>query len=130
MREFPTVKLSNNLVVCNFNSPHPFVFEDGSILEAQSEEIARSTELDNEDEISFNGMFHDVRKKFKMSDACLDLLREAIYFAGMKGVNIILISLPVMESIKAFYPGYAYFCRTIYTTDRVKKTISIDKFCI
>lgn len=130
MREFPYTRLSNNLLVMNLNSPHPFTFEDGNILEAQSDEIAKETELDNEDEISFNGLFHDVRKRFKMSDPCLNLVKEAVLFMGMKGINLILVPLPVLQALKQTHPEYAFFCRTIYVVDRVKKTISINKFCI
>ena len=46
---FPIVTLSNGLRVANFNSPHAFEFEDGTILSAVSNEIAEETKLDNED---------------------------------------------------------------------------------
>jgi hypothetical protein len=114
----------------NLNSPHPFIFEDGNILKAQSDEIAKETELGNKDEISFNGLFHDVRKCFVMSDSCLNLIKEAIFFMGMKGINLILVPFPVLEALKQTHSEYAFFCRTVYIVDRVKKTISIDKFCI
>lgn len=39
----PSVRLSNGLVVANYSSPHTFLFEDGSILGECSDERAKLT---------------------------------------------------------------------------------------
>ena len=43
--ELPTVILSNGLRVANYSSPHPFTFDDGSVLPRCSDERATMTML-------------------------------------------------------------------------------------
>lgn len=122
---FPTVTLNNGLTIANFNSPHDFIFEDGSVLKAVSDEIAKETELVSKDVLIFNGRFYNVRKNFIMSVACEKRIEES----NNLNVDVILAPLPVIQAMKDEGIPTGRF-RTILVVDRVKKIISIDKFCL
>lgn len=136
--KFPIITLTNGVRVMNFNSPHPFNFEDGSILPAVSDEIAKATQLDSEDiesENEFVPGLIDVHKRFVMSDACRKHLYDAAICAVLAAVDIILVPLPVLLAFKESqdeFNEYDYVTklRAIYMTDRISKQISITKFCI
>jgi hypothetical protein len=129
MKTFPKVTLSNGVRVLNFNSPHEFHFEDGSILEAVSNEIALETQLNSVD-IERSRVYSpiiDVDKSFEMSAACLNRLDRALE----EEVDIILVPLPVLVAIKSLPEPWSNSSkfRTIYVVDRISKKISITKFC-
>lgn len=120
----PVITLSNGVRVANFNSPHSFNFEDGSILPAVSENIAIATQLDSNDVQIPNGKTIDVVKQFIMSPMChgrLEHLREL-------DVDVILVPLPVLLAMREKQIPIANY-RTIYVVDRISKAISITKFC-
>jgi len=120
------VILSNGLCVANHSSPHAFLFEDDSILQACSDERAQALKLSNEDvEVPNQGGWIDVQKKFILNDTVresLDVLQRD------ETVQIILVALPVLLALKeAGLPiGKA---RAIFVVDRVSKKVSISKFC-
>lgn len=123
--ELPTVTLSNGLVIGNFNSPHPFTFEDGSVLPACSNEVAKATELNSEDTIEFNGVFYDVTKKFVMSAACKERLMNVMAFSMC---DVIIVPLPVLMALKENkFPIWLF--RTGFVVDRINKKLSINHFC-
>ena len=138
MKEFPIIMLTNGVIIMNFNSPHEFNFEDGSILPAVEESIARATQLSSEDieKENENPLLIDVTKKFVMSAECKAHLHKAAIIASLSGVDVILVPLPVLLSFKEMekVPSFVMETlkaklRTIYVVDRIKKTISINKFC-
>lgn len=130
MKTFPKVTLSNGVKVLNFNSPHEFYFEDGSILGAVSNEIALETQLNSMDKECprSNSPIIDVDKSFEMSTACLNRLNQALE----ERVDIILVPLPVLMAAKSLPESWLNHhakLRTIYVVDRISKKISITKFC-
>jgi len=124
---FPIITLTNGIKVMNMNSPHPFTFEDGSILPAVPEDIAKSTQLDSEDIESFNGKFTVVEKRFVMSPSCKMRVTECFYKAVKYGVDVILTPLPVLLLLKDKNMHTIFY--STFVTDRISKKISIDKFC-
>lgn len=138
--KFPVVTLSNEVRVMNFNSPHSFLFEDGTILGPVEEKLALETQLNSAD-VEYqndNKVTIDVQKKFVMSQACFDHLVDAVYYADFHNVDIILAPLPVVSAVKEMdfqHPISAILklgqkLRTIYVVNRVTKEISITKFCV
>lgn len=138
--KFPIATLTNGVKVMNFNSPHSFEFEDGTILNAVSNDIAKATQLDTQDiELpTIDGITMDVQKKFVMSQACLDHLIQAAQVAEVEDVRIILAPLPVISAVKDWqlniliseFPILQQKLRTIYVVDRITKKISTKKFCV
>lgn len=122
----PIVTLSNGLRVANFNSNHPFNFEDGSVLEGCLTEITQATMLDNEDVETFNGIFINVKTKFVMSNGCIDRLMYVLKFKDW--YDVCLVPLPVLQAIKTLDWVDKSKFRGIYVTDRITKAISIIKF--
>ena len=126
--ESTIITLSNGLRVANLNSPHDFIFEDGSILPAVSNEFALATQLENEDVEVFNGSFTVVEKRFKISAACYAAI-DALNLGDV--CDVIIAPLPVVMLGKEL--GWYQFssCKVYgcYLVDRIKKTVSINKFC-
>jgi hypothetical protein len=120
------VILSNGLCVANHSSPHPFLFDDNSILLACSNERAQALKLNDEDVSSWNdGGWYDVKKKFILNDVVRKSIDE---LQQDQSVQIILVALPVLLALKdaGLSVGKA---RAIFIVDRVSKKVSISKFC-
>jgi hypothetical protein len=129
--DMPTVVLSNGLKVGNFSSPHPFNFEDGSILQPCGKDRVEHGKLHAEEkEIEGIKGTTDIELSFKFSDGVVEMLDEA----EESDVDIYLVPLPVMQCIKNVNPKHrkTYFpkARVIRVKDRQTKEIFIDKFCI
>jgi len=145
---FPVVVLSNGLKVANFSSPHPFTFDDGSVLPGCSPEMSRSLMLDAREEETRSecGRFSNINLSFDMSETVF----EALESLSDLDVDIVLVPLPVMQAAKAwfneiappsprspryddddkrFFKGFSKL-RTCRVADRVSKTVYHDKFCI
>lgn len=144
----PVVTLTNGLRVANFSSPHPFNFEDGSVLEACNPDRVKAGELKRqEDERAWGGLDRDdivaVVPKFSLSNSVWELLVE---LENDKNVDIVLVPFPVLEVLRS--------CRsfkmdllgdlddievtlldklskvgTICVKDRTTKAIFINRFC-
>jgi len=121
------VKLSNGVIVANFSSPHPFLFEDDTTLPGHSPEDARKLALRAEDIFTPRpgGPLVDVDKKFAMSP---DLQDELDRLEADPAIDIIIVPFPVLSSIKESGRAIGK-ARTIFTTDRITKKCSISKFC-
>jgi hypothetical protein len=123
--------LSNGLKVANFNSPHEFNFEDGTILKACSSAWSKETMLLPKDEttreFTSNGnSFQSVQKGFEMSDSCY---RGLIDLADTD-VDLIIVPFPVLQLVQASNQDLVKMkCCTGFLVDRVDKTLSIEKFC-
>lgn len=126
------VELSNGLVVANFSSPHPFNFEDGTVLEACSPERARAlmlvaTEIESVVEVRGRQVI-DIDLSFSMtptveqelSELCLD-----------ESIDIVLVPLPVLQCARARSArSINRKVRGIRVADRVTKAIHINRFCV
>jgi hypothetical protein len=141
MRDYPVVKLSNGIVVANFSSPHQFLFEDGSVLEACSPERAKRLMLESQEYIEAAKKWVDVRLRFLMSEA---VDGELLVMDKDEEVDIILVPLPVLTAIKGcmmhdddfrepYYsdsPNHYTKCRVVRVADRVTKAAYADRFCV
>lgn len=88
--------LSTGLKVANFNSPHNFTFEDGSILKGVSHEFSKSTSLDSEDIEKKGEKFTSVTKKFVMTEvAMLELVTVC-----KTDADVVIVPLPVLLTLK------------------------------
>ena len=130
----PVVSLSNGLRVMNFSSPHPFTFEDGTVLPACDEARSRALSMDREDEESawagplFNvtGKVAAVKPVFRLNAETLAALVDG---EESWDVDIVMVPFPLLQAVRA--EGYdAKFAKiaTVIMADRITKAAAIDKF--
>lgn len=125
---FPVVTLSTGVRVANFSSPHPFNFDDGSVLPACSAERSASLALATEEvaEKSACGRWQEIGLRFKMSNAVRGELDE---LNASEVVDIVLVPFPVMSAIKEIGLPIGK-ARVVRVADRVTKAACHDKFCV
>lgn len=124
------ITLSNGKRVANFSSPHPFAFEDGSILKAiDNSESERLKIIFIEEELEGG----DIKLSFKLSD---DVKREMIEYYNLwfnNELEVVFCPLPMIVAIKEEM-GENYLInspfRSIRVEDRIQKLVSIHKQCI
>ena len=141
----PVVKLSNDIRVGNFSSPHDFTFTDGTILPAVSDEEALRLKVkfieDAKKSMSWSGSPYDnVELGFELTDEILDEINEWEELFDDKKVDIVLIPLPMLTAMKGLHKNNEYkWSRTLLRSspfrcirieDRTHKLVSINKFCI
>lgn len=123
-----TVTLSNGKRVGNFSSPHPFIFEDGTVLPACSDYQADKLKVDFIEKEYEGG---DIELDFRLStEVKFEMLRwQNDYKLGK--VDVVFCPLPMMTALKS--SGYGIMkspFRSIRMVDRIKKLVSITKQCI
>ena len=139
----PVVTLKNGLRIANFSSPHPFTFDDGTILPACPEDTVVAGKLEaieNSTTKTINGVtITDVELTFRLTDDCRILLH---FLINRTDVDIILVPLPVKEAllddlrnstwtdVKDLAKRALCKCRVVRVKDRLNKIIFSDKFCI
>ena len=123
------VMLSNGKNVANFSSPHPFTFEDGTVLHARSNEEAQKLKVDfieHKDPDAIEGYSVDMRLTFELSDAVMREIEKWERIALDGQVDIVFCPLPMIKALHADnYDVKGSPFRCIRMTDRVKKTLSI-----
>ncbi|TXH55011.1 MAG: hypothetical protein E6Q97_09675 [Desulfurellales bacterium] len=126
MEKSPVVTLSTGVRIANFSSPHPFTFDDGTVLPACSVDRANWLLLESFEMLMPRGLWEDVELQFDLSDtvasAVLELERD-------NDVDIILVPFPVLEALKARRRQIGK-CRVCRIADRVAKTVCSRKFCV
>jgi len=123
----PVVTLAGGARVANFSSPHPFTFDDGSILPACESDRVHSLMLSQvESERPGIAGTVDIDLRFDLTDEVKSAIDD---LNGDENVDIILVPFPVLSALKdAGVPlGKARVCRVV---DRTAKTISAVKFCV
>jgi hypothetical protein len=124
------VTLSNGKKVANFSSPHPFAFEDGSILNAVSDSMSEKLKITFIEEELEDG---DIKLSFKLSDNVKREMTEWKLLYKDHLVDIIFCPLPMIVAIKEEF-GEGWLLngpfRSIRVEDRIKKLVSINKQCI
>jgi hypothetical protein len=143
------VRLSNQLLVGNFSSPHQFTFDDGTILDAVSDYDSMRLKVDfNEtivetctpnvgetDEIrNYIKAYSTVTLDFTLSD---EVKREMEVWMKMhqhNDVDIVLCPLPMIEAFKleGLVNGWIVNSpfRAVRMKDRIAKTVSCNTFTI
>lgn len=138
----PVVTLTNGLRVANFSSPHPFNFEDGTVLPACAPDRVAAGALERTDEErpwpgQVTPLCQDaivaVVPQFRLSEQVWQLLIE---LQADDSVDIVLIPFPVLEALRNTFDndGQSLLdtvskCGTICVKDRQTKAIFINRFC-
>lgn len=125
------ITLSNGKRVGNFSSPHSFIFEDGSILPAVSNEEAERLKVRFiELPLGNNG---DIQLRFALS---VNIELEMVQWQLKKEsneVDVVFCPLPMITAIERA-EGFEFLLsspfRAVRMEDRIKKLVSIHKQCI
>jgi len=134
------IRLSNQLLVGNFSSPHPFTFDDGSVLPAVSDYDSERLKVNFNETIIDIGRTNPpynvktVKLDFTLSD---EVRREMEIWEKMwkhNDVHIVLCPLPMIQALyeddgKRYDVSKTPF-RAVRMKDRIKKLSSIDTFTI
>lgn len=123
--QVPVVTLSNGITVANFSSPHPFTFDDGSVLEACTAERANQYSLKRVEQEINNGRWSDISIRFELTE---EVSNGLLQLEKDNSVDVVLVPFPILEAIRSLNTYTK--CRTILTVDRVTKVVSSTKFCI
>lgn len=126
------ITLSNGKRVANFSSPHPFIFEDGSVLPAVSNEEAERLKVTFR-EISYGITPGDIGLEFELNGPVMqEMVKwQELHVTGK--VDVVFCPLPMMTALHEQF-GRHYVIgtpfRAIRMEDRIKKLVSIHKQCI
>ena len=126
----PILMLKNGIKVANFSSPHSFTFDDGTVLESCNE--TRSAELLLNKTTSLVERIKDVvdlvHVGFEINDKMIEAIHEADKEAQERGIDIVIVPLPVRTVIRENNIEVNSVFATIVMTDRVKKICSSVQF--
>jgi hypothetical protein len=132
------ITLSNGKKVGNFSSPHAFIFTDGSILPAVSNEDAERLKVTFH-EIPLIKKHHsnakegDLMLKFTLSEAVTVEMGKWQQLFDKKQVDVVFCPLPMITAMKEWMHEDSIISspfRSIRISDRINKLVSIDKQCI
>ena len=141
---FKTVRLSNQLIVGNFSSPHSFTFEDGSVLDAVNDYDSERLK------VIFNETIVDEKLEWKRAEVYKEYKTVALDFTlsdevrnemevwqkmwEHNDVDIVLCPLPMIQALHKIDDGLGTIFdgpfRAVRLKDRIKKLASIDTFSI
>jgi hypothetical protein len=140
VREIPVLTLSNNVRVCNFSSPHAFVFEDGRVLPALSADDSRALSMESVeiDVGSKRGSPTFVNIRFKLTEPVNRRIRFITRLMEEGHVDVCIVPRPVLDLLEDFCPdlnhnsasGGGWAFATVRMVDRVDKRASISTFCV
>lgn len=126
------VTLSNGKRVANFSSPHEFVYEDGTVLPAQPNDVSEKLKIIFNEFPMEDG---DIILAFTLPPE-VEIEMQRYYRMWLdKEVDVVVCPLPMITAIKesAIYGiDYLYHSpfRSIRIEDRIKKLVSIHKQCL
>ena len=133
---FKVIRLSNQLIVGNFSSPHSFTFEDGTVLDAVSDYDSERLKVNfNETVVQTRNILHykTVSLDFTLS---AEVLNEMYIWDKMykhNDVDIVLCPLAMIQSLKEIQQVNEILkrpFRAVRMKDRIEKLASIDTFSI
>lgn len=137
------VKLTNGLRVGNFSSPHDFVFEDGTVLPAVSDDKSRRLKVDfierfhaHQTPVHCSERIDIVSLNFELSGDVFKEISEWIGLSDEGHVDLVLCPLPMITALKKDkamlnslrVAGHQYLFVAVRIADRVKKQLYINKF--
>lgn len=102
MMDAPRATLKSGLVIVNFSSPHPFLFDDDTILGSCDQERSLALALKVAEKHVYRttirrARIEDVIMGYAMTDAVLD---ELFALDQDETVDIILVARPVQDAFK------------------------------
>jgi len=124
---FPKVTLKNGVTVANLGSPHQFLFDDGSVLEAANKTLIEMSSFRYQEELldGIKGTI-DVKLTPMMTASAAELLWMA---DNDDTIDIVIVPRPLLDAIKS--SGImAKKARGIKLSDRVTKVCRSDMFCV
>lgn len=126
------VTLSNGKRVANFSSPHEFVYEDGTILPAVSNELSNKLKVTFTEIPMGEG---DIILKFSLSEDLQQQMLKYFELYNNSEVDVVVCPLPMITALKEdsrYGMDYLYHSpfRSIRIEDRIKKLVSIHKQCL
>lgn len=131
------VTLTNGKKVANFSSPHSFEFEDGTVLDAVSNDEAERLKI-NFNESSLTGGYKeaksgDITLNFTLSEeVTIEMgIWDKLHREGL--VDVVYCPLPMLKAMERWMDITAILStpfRAIRMTDRIKKLVSIELQCI
>ena len=136
------VRLSNQLLVGNFSSPHQFTFEDGTVLPSVSDYDSMRLKVNfNETVIQTDKLMYQENERystislhFTLSDEVKWEMDTWIKMYEHNDVDIVLCPLPMIQALKqeGYVDGWTINSpfRAVRMKDRIKKLVSIDTFTI
>ena len=138
-----TTRLSNQLLVGNFSSPHAFTFDDGSVLDAVSDYDSMRLKVNfNETVVDDKIVRHHENSQY-ISTVTLDFtLSEEVcnemdtWYKMFKhnDVDIVLCPLPMIQALHKLDPTGKMVLegpfRAVRMKDRIAKTVSCNTFTI
>ena len=137
------VRLSNQLLVGNFSSPHAFTFDDGTVLDAVSDYDSMRLKVDfNETLIEPNKKgFDTISLDFTLSDEVKHEMEVWMKMYQHNDVDIVLCPLPMIEAFEqegllalslGMIDGWIVNSpfRAVRMKDRIAKTVSCNTFTI
>lgn len=127
------IQLSNGKKVGNFSSPHPFTFEDGSVLPAVSEREAERLKIEFIEAPVIGGHEGDVSLRFVLPSEVITEIADWVEVYNKKEVDIVFCPLPMIVAMRDEYSERFMLTgpfRAIRLEDRIKKLASITKQCV
>ena len=134
------VRLSNQLLVGNFSSPHQFTFDDGTVLPSVSDYDSMRLKVDFNETIIDIGRtkppynVKTVSLNFTLSDEVKWEMDTWIKMYEHNDVDIVLCPLPMIQALKqeGYVDGWTINSpfRAVRMKDRIKKLVSINTFTI
>ncbi len=125
--DFPKATLSNGLVVANLGSPHSFIFDDGTVLDAADDELVEKSKFEyKEVEKEGIGGTTDLLLTPCMTVESALLIKEIQHDDS---IDVVIVPRSFLEAMKSAGIKIGK-CRTIRLADRKTKICCSNKFCI
>lgn len=145
------VRLSNGLLVGNFSSPHDFTFDDGTVLPRVSDYDSMRLKVNFNETVVDDKIVRQGNESSYISTVSLDFtlsqeveweMENWIKMWKHNDVDIVLCPLPMIQALQQTSDDLRLvivkFCKSLLDSpfravrmkDRIKKTASINTFCI
>jgi hypothetical protein len=124
------ISLANGKRIANFSSPHPFTFDDGTVLGAVSDDIAQHLKTTIVETVHQDGS-GDIELTITLSES---VQQEMAYWMEHRNeVDVVFCPLMIVSAIKETH-GMEYLKKSPFRTtrlvDRVTKVNSSEKQCL
>lgn len=121
----PICITSKGLTIANFSSPHPFFFDDGTILDACGPELVEAGSLETEEfECPGPKGITDVNLRFRLTELVVQTLSD---LELDDDVDIVLVPFPIAQLCDRDVFSKV---RVVRMADRTRKLAHHDRFCV